>query len=168
MTPAATAQEAVAPVVANPVTPATAAPIQGTPKKRVVPTAPIAKPPSKPDWNELTASQQQALAPLAASWSTLDEPPKRKWLAISQNFANLPAQEQTRMHSRTKEWAALSTQERVQARLNFAGARELPSDKRLEKWEAYQALPPEQRQHLAATAPSKPTGAATAVKPGST
>lgn len=157
------AQEQLAPAGANAIEPQVAAPVVN--KKRVTPTIPSVKAPSKPDWSELTPSQQQALAPLAASWAGVDEPRKRKWLAISQNFASLPPQEQTRMHSRMKEWAALSPQERIQARLNFAGARELPSDKRLEKWEAYQALPPEQRQHLAATAPGKPTGAATAVKP---
>ncbi|MBP8019661.1 MAG: DUF3106 domain-containing protein [Hylemonella sp.] len=134
-------------------------------KKRVVSTPASNKTVSKPDWDELTPSQQQALSPLAPSWAGIDEPRKRKWLAISQNFGSLPAEEQTRMHSRMKEWAALSPQERVQARLNFAGARELPLDKRIEKWEEYKALPREQRKQLAATAPGKPTGAATAVKP---
>ena len=142
-----------------------ATPVTSTNNKRLTPNLAPVTSASKPDWQDLSPSQRQALAPLAASWTSIDEPRKRKWLAISQNFASLPDQEQARMHSRMKEWAALSPQERVQARLNFAGARELPSEKRIEKWEAYKALPSEQRQHLAATAPGKPTGAATAVKP---
>lgn len=142
-----------------------AAPTPNTNSKRQTQTAAVAKAVSKPEWKELTVAQQQALAPLVNSWVSMDEPRKRKWLAVSQNFSSLPLQEQTLMHSRMKEWAALSPQDRVQARLNFAGARELPTDKRLEKWEAYQSLPAEQRQHLAATAPTKATGAAIAVKP---
>lgn len=124
-----------------------------------------AKVSAKPAWSELTPTQQRALKPLAANWESISEGHKRKWLAISQNFASLPVAEQNLMHGRMTEWAALSPQERAQARLNYAGARELPPDERLAKWQAYQALSPEQRQKLAATAPSKPVGAATAIKP---
>ena len=128
-------------------------------------SAPAVQLPSHPEWHELSQAQKEALAPLANSWPGIDEQRKRKWLAISRNFSTLPAQEQNRMHERMKDWAALSAQERIQARLNFAGARELTAEKRAEKWEAYQSLPAEQRQHLAATAQGKPTGAAMALKP---
>lgn len=128
--------------------------------------APAVKLSSKPEWHQLTAAQQLALKPLMSNWVNISEGHKRKWLAISQNFATLPAAEQTRMHERMTEWAALSPAERSQARLNYAGARELPADERLAKWQAYQALTPEQRQQLAATGgPTKPAGAAPAVKP---
>ena len=54
------------------------------------------------------------------------------------------------MHSRMTEWATLSPQQRTAARLNFAEAQKVaPADKRA-KWEAYQALPPEEKKRLAA------------------
>ena len=119
-------------------------------------------------WGELTPQQQQALAPLGASWQSLSEAHKRKWLALSENFASMPAGEQARLHSRMTEWAALSPQQRNLARLNFAEAQKVaPVDKRA-KWEAYQALPPEEKKRLAAGAaaakpPPPPT--APAVQP---
>ncbi|WP_208511879.1 SURF1 family cytochrome oxidase biogenesis protein, partial [Variovorax paradoxus] len=81
-----------------------------------------AKPPTltKPLWAELTAEQQQALQPLAPHWNTLNVGQKRKWLALSRNYASLPAEDQITLRSRMIEWAALSNQQRVQARLNFA------------------------------------------------
>ena len=123
---------------------------------------------SKPEWRELNPPQQLALKPLAAKWSGINEAQKRKWLAVSQNFAALPPAEQTRLHGRMTEWVALSPQERSQARLNFAGARDVPPDERMAKWQAYQALSPEERQELAAQGPLKPRGAATAIKPSPT
>lgn len=132
-------------------------------KKLVVPVIKVA---TKPEWHELTAAQQQALKPLVSTWGLISEGHKRKWLAISQNFASLPVAEQTRMHGRMTEWAALTPSERTQARLNYAGVRELPVEERLAKWQAYQALTTEQRQQLTASGgPTKPVGAAPAVRP---
>jgi hypothetical protein len=129
-------------------------------------TAPATRAESKPTWAELTPPQQQALAPLTGTWRVLGEAHKRKWLALSENFATMPPAEQARLHSRMTEWAALSPQQRTLARLNFAEAQKVaPTDKRA-KWEAYQALPPEEKRKLAAAAakaPPPPTAAA--VKP---
>lgn len=50
--------------------------------------------PGRPLWSDLSESQQQALAPLSEQWPTMNEPHKRKWLALSQNFAQLSADEQ--------------------------------------------------------------------------
>lgn len=120
------------------------------------------KPESGPTWNELTPQQQLALQPLAASWARLGGPHKRKWLAVSANFPNMPPGEQARLHSRMAEWAALSPQQRTQARLNFAETQTLPVDDKRAKWEAYQALSPEEKKKLAAGAakPVPPTAAA--------
>jgi hypothetical protein len=52
------------------------------------------------------------------------------------------------------EWAKLTPTERGQARLRFEEARQLPGSDRSERWRAYQALPPEERQQLAARAAS--------------
>ena len=128
--------------------------------------APAPRPESKPMWAELTPPQQQALGPLAGTWKTLSEAHKRKWLALSENFATIPPTEQARLHSRMTEWAALSPQQRTAARLNFAEAQKVaPEDKRA-KWEAYQALPPDEKRKLAAGAAApKPPPTAVAVQP---
>jgi hypothetical protein len=119
---------------------------------------------TKPLWTELAPAQQQALAPLAGKWDTVSEAQKRKWLALSQNFPALAAAEQAKLHSRMSEWAALSPQQRTQARLNFGETKQLSPDDKKAKWEAYQALPAEEKRKLAASAP-KPPATAAAVKP---
>lgn len=124
---------------------------------------------TKPEWRELTALQKQALQPLSQSWATISEAQKLKWLEVSKNYPGLSPAEQTTMHSRMNEWVAMSPQQRAAARLNFAKTKELskelsPVEKKA-KWESYQALSPEEKLKLAATASPRPTGAATAVKP---
>lgn len=121
--------------------------------------------PATTAWNALSPLQQQALKPLAARWNTIDEAQKRKWLAVSRNFGTMPAAEQAKLHSRMTEWVALSPKERTQARLNFAETKKLPADEKMAKWQAYQALSPEEKRKLAASASSRPPGAATAVQP---
>ena len=121
--------------------------------------------PGRPLRMDLTESQQQALSPLSQLWPTMNEPHKRKWLAISQNFAQLSADEQNTLQSRMRDWAALSPQQRTAARLNFAGAQQLPQEDKKAKWEAYQALSPEAKQKLAAQQNQPVLGAAPAVKP---
>lgn len=120
---------------------------------------------TKPDWRELSAVQKQALAPLAQLWPSMTEAHKRKWLALSQNFAQLSNTDQNTLQGRMREWAALTPQQRAQARLNFADAKQLPQDERKTKWEAYQALSAEEKQKLAAQKPVAKVGAALATKP---
>lgn len=123
--------------------------------------------PTSPLWTELTPPQQQALAPLAAVWPTISEAQKRKWVVISQSYGRLPPAEQAKLHSRMTEWVALSPQQRIQARLNFAESNLLSPDDKKAKWEEYKALPPEEKRKLAAGAASaaKPPATAAAVKP---
>jgi hypothetical protein len=162
--PVAAPGPAVQPMQASKPSVSTKAPIRAAPPAR---TAPPARAEASPTWAELTPPQQQALAPLAGTWRTLGESHKRKWLALSENFSTMPPPEQARLHSRMTEWAALSVQQRNAARLNYAEARKVaPSEKRA-KWEAYQALSPEEKRRLAGTAAAKPTppGTALAVQP---
>ncbi|GAC1354356.1 MAG: hypothetical protein NVSMB34_05970 [Variovorax sp.] len=120
---------------------------------------------AKPLWNDLTAEQQQALEPLAPHWNTLSAAHKRKWLALSRNYASMTADDQTTLHSRMIEWAALSNLQRAQARLNFAEVKRIPADERKIKWEQYQALSEEKKRELAESAPPKPRGAAIPIRP---
>ncbi len=162
---------AIAPVAAFAQSPAvTAVPLPAASKAAVAavkPAAPVVV--AKPAWAELTLPQQQALKPLAATWNSISEPQKRKWLAVSKNYPALPPAGQATMHSRMNEWVAMSPQDRAAARLNFAKTKELSKqltpDEKKAKWEAYQALSAEEKAKLAAKGSPKPTGAATAVKP---
>jgi hypothetical protein len=124
----------------------------------------VAKPVTKPLWRELSAGQQQALAPLAAKWDTLNEAQKRKWLALSVNYPKLSGEEQEKLHSRMAEWVTLSPQQRSIARLNFGESQKISPDDKKAKWEAYQALSPEEKHKLASRA-AKPPATAAAVKP---
>lgn len=142
------------------------APAPAAVPKPVAPKAPVVRTVvTKPLWSELNPTQQQALKPLAATWNTISEAQKRKWLALSQNYASLPPAEQARLHERAAEWVALSPQQRSEARLNFGETKTLaPADKQA-KWEAYQALSPDEKKKLAEGATNRAPGAATAVKP---
>ena len=120
---------------------------------------------SSPGWNTLSTTQKKALRPLASHWDRLSGDQQRKWLALSANFGSMTPEEQSTLHSRMSQWAALSPQQRTLARLNFAETRKLPADERKAKWEAYQALPAEEKKRLGASAPPSPAGAAMAVRP---
>jgi hypothetical protein len=122
------------------------------------------KPVTSPLWRELSPSQQQALVPLAAHWDTLSEPHKRKWIALSANFPKMSGEEQAKLHSRMTEWVSLSPQQRTIARLNYGATQKLSPDDKKAKWEAYQALPPEEKKKLAAKA-AKPPATAAAIRP---
>lgn len=116
-------------------------------------------------WGDLSAAQQQALQPLAGAWPTLSEAQKRKWIALSRNYQRMTPDDQARLHSRMTGWVALSPQQRTQARLNFAETKGLSADDKKAKWEAYQALSPEEKRKLAAGAPARTPPAAAALKP---
>jgi hypothetical protein len=118
-----------------------------------------------PRWSELSTAQKGALSPLANAWDALSDSHRRKWIALAQNYGNLTPAEQSILHSRMADWAALNPKEREQARLNFAQTKKTAPADRTANWEAYQALSPEEREKLVAKAKSKPAGAAVVVKP---
>lgn len=133
--------------------------------KPVSAAAKIVKAPAD-TWDKLTPEQQTALQPLAAKWASLTEGHKRKWLAVSANFAQFSPKDKETLHSRVTEWASLSAKQREQARINFAQNKTLTASDKQAKWETYKALPPETKQALAnINVAPKPTGAATAAKP---
>lgn len=133
-----------------------------------VAAASVAKTPpalaSGPQWSELSQNQQRVLAPLAASWESLEAARKRKWMAVAQTYAQLTPEEQAKLQSRMVEWAALSPRERAVARLNFSETKKLPASDRAANWDAYKALPPEDKQKFITQAASAPKSAALAPK----
>jgi len=137
--------------------------IKSSASPQATPAKPVAA--SKPLWRDLTSRQQKALQPLAPYWDELTEPHKRKWLAMSRDYAKMSPEEQEVLHSRMTDWAGLTNQERAQARANFANVKQVPVDERKAKWEAYQALSDEEKSKLAERAKSaKAPGAAPTIR----
>jgi len=161
---AAQVAPAAAPAAASAAKPAAPASAASHPASKAAVAKTNGRQTSSPTWRELRPAEQQSLAPLAGAWDTLSLAQKRKWQAMSRNFARMSPDEQTKLHSRMSEWVALSPQQRAQARLNFGLTRQLPPDEKKAKWEAYQALPPEEKSKLAAAA-AKPPPTATAIRP---
>lgn len=103
-----------------------------------------------PAWDKLTTEQRTALAPLARDWAAIDANPKAKWLEVASRFHKMPVDEQRRVQARMAEWARLSPAERTTARMSFQETKQISREEKQARWEAYQALAPEQRQALAA------------------
>ena len=103
-------------------------------------------------WSELKPAQQAALKPLEREWSGIDGRSKRKWIELSTGFPKLTPAEQTRVQERMSEWTRLTPKERGEARMHFQEAKQVPAQDRQERWKAYEALSPEQKQQLAARA----------------
>jgi len=126
------------------------------PKAAAKPAAkPAAKKPAKaavrPAWAELTAEQQQILAPLKDDWENLAVERRKKWIGIAKRYPGMKPEEQARVQRRMQAWAKLTPEQRRQAResyKNIAKDKDRHGDLR-EQWAEYQALPPEERQSLA-------------------
>lgn len=56
--------------------------------------------------------------------------------------------ERARALQRIQEWATLTPEQRAQARNNYRLAKTLPEDTRVQQWEQYQQLTPEQQAVL--------------------
>ncbi len=101
------------------------------------------------DWARLNPQQRGVLAPLERDWSRVTPAQQQKWLEVANRYNTLPPDEKARVQERMSEWSKLSPQDRARARLNFQEARTLGREERQQQWEAYRALPPEQRRELA-------------------
>ncbi len=101
------------------------------------------------DWTRLNPQQRSVLAPLERDWSRVTPAQQQKWLEVANRYNTLPPDEKVRVQERMSEWSKLSPQDRARARLNFQEARQLGREERQQQWEAYRALPPEQRRELA-------------------
>lgn len=102
-----------------------------------------------PSWASLTRTQQSALAPLQRDWASIDTARKQKWLEVARRFPSLPEAERQRIQERMAEWARLTPAERGSARLQFQETRQISAEDRQARWEAYRALPDDERRELA-------------------
>ena len=82
----------------------------------------------------------------------IDAPRKQKWLEIAARFPSMPPEERQRIQERMTEWARMTPEERGRARLQFQEARQISPQERQARWDAYLALPAEERRALANSA----------------
>ena len=119
-----------------------------------------------PSWSRLTPQQRSALLPLERDWSSIDAPRKTKWLEVAARFPAMPVADQKRVQERMAEWARMTPSERGRARLSFQESKQFSSEQKQAHWEAYQALPDNERRALAdrnqPSAVDKPASAASA------
>ncbi len=144
---AASAPEAAASVAAvttPPLPPAITKPRPLT--KPATPTA-LSEPPAT--WAGLTPKQQALLAPLERDWPAISDTQRSKWLSATPTLATMSGEEIKRVHDRIRDWTMLSGSERLNARIGFQVSRQLTPEQRQARWEAYQALPEEERKALA-------------------
>jgi hypothetical protein len=100
-------------------------------------------------WSSLTPAQQLVLKPLEQRWASLPLDRQQKWMDVAARFPRLSSGEQARVHGRMAAWSNLSPEEHGQARLNFQEAKQMPSEDRQAKWQAYQSLSVDQKRLLA-------------------
>jgi len=115
-----------------------------------------------PRWNSLSPAQQALLEPFKDSWTTLPDAEQRAWAELALRFPRLPADQQERAQKRIQEWAALSPAQRQMARSNYRLAKVLPPEARVQQYEAYRELSPEQRGVLRSAGSTSNTAAALA------
>lgn len=127
--------------------------------------------PSGPSWQALSAAQRAILAPLERDWGTIDAPRKSKWLEVAHRFPAMRVADQQRVQERMAEWARMTPVERGRARLSFQESKQFSPEQKQARWEAYQALPDEERKALAIRSkpaderPRSAAGAASAALP---
>lgn len=100
-------------------------------------------------WGNLSPAQRGVLAPLERDWKTISPGQQQKWAEVANRFPAMPAEDRSRVQQRLSDWSRLSPQERAATRLNFQEARQLSPQERQQQWEAYRALPADQRRALA-------------------
>lgn len=134
-----------------------AAPAASTPKARSLakPVAPSALSTPPAVWAELTPKQQALLAPLERDWPEIADPQRSKWLSATPTLATMSGEEIKRVHDRMRDWTRLSGTERANARIGFQVTRQLTAEQRQARWEAYLALPAEERKALAEKAKAR-------------
>ncbi len=109
-----------------------------------------------PRFADLKADQRASLKPLEKDWASINADSKQKWLDIAGRFSAMPPEERSRIQTQMSDWARMSPEQRGRVRLQFQEATRAAPQNRQAQWEAYQALPPEQKRQLASRAASVP------------
>lgn len=123
--------------------------------KPAIKTRDLDKKHAKPEWNQLTPAQRDALAPLKNDWSGLDAFRKEKWLELANRFTSMPLEEQGRMQERMRAWIKLAPEQRQLVRQSYTRTKKIDAQQRNRQWERYQQLSEEKKKQLAANAKLK-------------
>jgi len=115
-----------------------------------------AAPTASAAWTTLSPAQQAALAPLKSDWQGIDDTRRQQWLEIAARFPAMTPEERQRIQERMAEWARMTPDERGRVRLQYQELRQISAKQRQERWDAYLALPAEERRALAEKARTVP------------
>jgi hypothetical protein len=102
-------------------------------------------------WSRLSAAEHTALAPYAGVWDTFSAERKKKWLKIAARYPKMSPEAQKRLHEQMGEWVHMTPEQRRIARENYQISKNLPRETRQNAWKAYQQLPEDQKEKLAAS-----------------
>jgi len=103
-------------------------------------------------WAALDPSQREILEPLAGEWEQLNADSRTRWLGVAKRYPKMTPIGKKRVQTRMKKWAALTPQQRDEARAKYKRMRRERKMKKLQReWQRYQALPAEERKSLAAS-----------------
>ena len=133
------------------------------PPAAVVPVVPRAAVSPNAAWAALTPAQRATLKPLEREWGAINGNRRQKWLEVAERLPRMSADDRARVQARMVEWATMTPQQRAQVRLQFQEAKQVAPQNRKESWDAYQALPPDERSRLAVRAAGEANPAASAV-----
>ena len=106
-----------------------------------------------PKWSPLPSATRAALAPLQDDWSTFGADQKQKWVELAAQMPSMSSDERQRVQARMTEWSKLTPEQRGTTRFQFKQAKELAPTNRQARWDAYQALPDDEKKELASRAP---------------
>jgi len=128
-----------------------------------------ADPKSDPRWAELTPPQREILAPLSREWDRLDSASRKRWLGVAKRYPKMTPVGQKRVQTRMRTWAALTPQQREEARAKYKRMKRKNGSAELRReWQRYQALSPQEREALAAGERKRKSGGKTKRKRAST
>jgi Protein of unknown function (DUF3106) len=113
-----------------------------------------------PKFSTLSVDEQAALKPLEKEWAGISADRKQKWRVLAARFPKMPIDERARIQARMAEWAQMSPEQRGKVRLQFQEANKSSSQNRQAQWQAYQALPADQKRELATKAAAAPASSA--------
>ncbi|MFC0402720.1 DUF3106 domain-containing protein [Paraburkholderia rhizosphaerae] len=102
-------------------------------------------------WSRLTNAEHIALAPFASQWDTFSDARKRKWLKIAARYPKMSPEAQKHLHEQMTEWVRMTPEQHRIARENYQISKGLSRETRQNAWKAYQELPEEQKERLAAS-----------------
>lgn len=83
-------------------------------------------------WQNLTAAQKEALAPLAGQWATLSETQQERLVKTANRYPHLTPEHRKRFRDRLTYWSQLTPEQRDAAREKYLAFKKVPADKREE------------------------------------